>query len=78
MSATAVAARPAKRMDWHRVSPGEPAHIFRSNGLSACGAVRADTRYAFAVPSWMVTAHDEDLCRECVKIARKFDWTEEY
>lgn len=49
MAASATAAKPTAkaRRDWHRVSPGEPAHIFSKNGVSVCGAVRADTRYAY-------------------------------
>lgn len=77
MQATATDTRKRKpRAPWYRVRAGEPAHMFR-NGVSACGRARGDVRYAFAIPSWMVTAHDDDLCRQCVMIARKFDLIEE-
>lgn len=59
-----------QRPPWYRVAPGQCAHLFRKDGVSACDQVKADLRYAYLIPSWMVTAKDRDLCRSCLEIAR--------
>lgn len=65
------------RPSWYRVAPGQCAHIFRKDGVSACDQVKADLRYAYMIPSWMVTAKDRDLCRSCLEIARAGNLIEE-
>lgn len=65
------------RPAWYRIEPGQQAHLFRKDGVSACDQVKADIRYAFKIPSWMVKASDRDLCRQCVEIARAGNLIEE-